>query len=495
MSSALEKHVTDAAGKVQPGAAIDFAVILQIITTLMGLIGNCPFGGAKRAMKAGSTEAKVAIYNAVKKSGFGGNAVDLTNELIERGKNASDEELDATIESAMSLPGLSKFGAFLLAIALCGSTALAGPFPSVADGPFPLITRGGDQESVVTVVTPSTGSGDERPSIPTAPEPSLQKPIVTIWSPETSYCPHCEQMAAQDWSNEPYRIVKLKADDLEEQLRKQGYQGEFEGYPVSVWTGGDGRMMVRFGLHTPRQLTGSWRQTQQATEATVEAEDSTPYSEIARAFEAIKLQPDQVVVDPGCDDGRALIVAVEQFGTKRAIGVEIDPARAAAARERVEQAGLSDHIEIITGDSTTMNLQGDVAFVYLYPPTLEVLRPQLQKFDTVISYLHRIPGLATTERDGLHIYQRQTVASQQTTTQERPYAIYQGWKFYGPCCNDVRRCGMRAEIMRQLAAREHVEVFQVAVATPCGQSGCSGQACTGSGCARRGCSGCSRRDD
>lgn len=139
--SPIERHVTEAVGKVQPGAAVDFATILALITQIFTFIQQCPFGRAKRAMREGSVEAKAAAYLAAKRAGYGGNAVDLAQALLQQGAQATDDELDETIASALSLPGLSRSLGVLIALLSLGGASVAGPFPAAPSpsrsGPFP----------------------------------------------------------------------------------------------------------------------------------------------------------------------------------------------------------------------------------------------------------------------------------------------------------------------------------------------------------------------
>jgi hypothetical protein len=163
--NALEKHVTEAVESKSPeGAAIDFGIILQIVTTILQFVQNCPFGNARKAMKAGGTEATVAAYQAVKKSGYAGNAVELTRDLVARAANSSDEELDEVVASANSMPLLSKM--LMIAVMVLGLSvsAVAGPFPEAASGPFPLTQKeGGDPGPSRTDAPPAAG-------LPTVPQ-------------------------------------------------------------------------------------------------------------------------------------------------------------------------------------------------------------------------------------------------------------------------------------------------------------------------------------
>jgi SAM-dependent methyltransferase len=57
-----------------------------------------------------------------------------------------------------------------------------------------------------------------------------------------------------------------------------------------------------------------------------------------------------VFYDLGCGRGQLCVVAVNEFGVKRAVGIEMHRGRAAKAMRTVEKLGLSDRIEIRTED-------------------------------------------------------------------------------------------------------------------------------------------------
>jgi hypothetical protein len=141
--SPLEQRVTQAVGQAQPGAAVDFGVIMQIMSMVLQFIQQCPFGNARRAIRESALEAKVATYRAVKTSGFSGNPVDLTNALLEQGRQATDAELDETIVSAHALPALRSMMLAIFACVAVSSAAHAGPFPEVGG----LKSEVGDQMS------------------------------------------------------------------------------------------------------------------------------------------------------------------------------------------------------------------------------------------------------------------------------------------------------------------------------------------------------------
>jgi predicted RNA methylase len=93
-----------------------------------------------------------------------------------------------------------------------------------------------------------------------------------------------------------------------------------------------------------------------------------------------KITKDDVVYEPGPGDGKVLIAAVKA-GAKKAVGIELDPKKAAEARENVKKAGLSDKITIREGDALKVEDWGDASVVFLYMGNEfnNLLRPVLEK--------------------------------------------------------------------------------------------------------------------
>ena len=76
---------------------------------------------------------------------------------------------------------------------------------------------------------------------------------------------------------------------------------------------------------------------------------STPPYVLKVAFTIAELRPTDLLLDVGCGDGRALVAAAVQIGS-RGIGWEINPERSAEAIAAVENAGLQERIAIHTGN-------------------------------------------------------------------------------------------------------------------------------------------------
>jgi len=121
-------------------------------------------------------------------------------------------------------------------------------------------------------------------------------------------------------------------------------------------------------------------------------QEGTPDEIVNALLDSLELRSGDVVADLGAGDGRICIAAAKRG--YRAIGVEIDPARAAVARQKVQDAGVAHLVTIEEGDALDFDTsRATVVTAYLYPPLLEKLAPKLRKVRRVASPYHPIPGL------------------------------------------------------------------------------------------------------
>lgn len=172
----------------------------------------------------------------------------------------------------------------------------------------------------------------------------------------------------------------------------------------------------------------------------------TPYSEVVRVLGLLP-RPEVGFVDFGCGaEARWCIAAAERWGC-RVTGVEIDHARASAARRRVAEAGLAHLVTVIEGDAVTTDVQADVGVAYLYPDVLERLRSKLAKLRAFASYMHQPPGLPATKNGDSWVYAQQPQQPQAA----RAVAVWNGQAYTHPVCNNPL-CGMCASIRAQLQA-------------------------------------------
>jgi cyclopropane fatty-acyl-phospholipid synthase-like methyltransferase len=135
----------------------------------------------------------------------------------------------------------------------------------------------------------------------------------------------------------------------------------------------------------------------------------TPSGKVRRMLEMAQVQPDEVVYDLGCGDGRVAIAAAKWFGA-RAVGIEIDPLRFLLAQSLVTILGLHKRITLHLGNFFSRDVsQADVIFTYLLQDTnerlFEKLRQELRPGTRVVSHSYTFPEWQLLEQDeAQHIY-------------------------------------------------------------------------------------------
>jgi hypothetical protein len=134
-------------------------------------------------------------------------------------------------------------------------------------------------------------------------------------------------------------------------------------------------------------------------------QEPAPREQVDEAIRGLGIGPDSLFADVGCGDGAVLIAAVRATGC-RAVGIEIDPVRAAAARDNARDHGVADRIYVITADARTVDL-GKLGvtevFTFLFPDLLRQLGPTLRDYPVAAVY-HPIPGRDGTLRNGVYFY-------------------------------------------------------------------------------------------
>lgn len=145
----------------------------------------------------------------------------------------------------------------------------------------------------------------------------------------------------------------------------------------------------------------------QATSVTLPAgQQPTPDDVIAEMLGYLDLQESDVLADLGCGDGRILIEAVKRYGCS-GVGIEIDAQRAQEARQLVASAGLSDRIEIITGDVRDFNPErhGVTALTaYLFPELLAEISDTIASVRIAVTPFHAVPGLDMQQIGSVYVY-------------------------------------------------------------------------------------------
>ncbi len=98
---------------------------------------------------------------------------------------------------------------------------------------------------------------------------------------------------------------------------------------------------------------------------------------VERMLRMAAVGPEDRLIDLGSGDGRIVIAAARQFGT-RGLGVELDPGRWAAAQRNAERSGVADRVRFERADLFETDLSAaTVITMYLLPAVNLRLRPRL----------------------------------------------------------------------------------------------------------------------
>ncbi|WP_017318018.1 SAM-dependent methyltransferase [Mastigocladopsis repens] len=147
---------------------------------------------------------------------------------------------------------------------------------------------------------------------------------------------------------------------------------------------------------TPTQQASSPQQGE-ASPATVEVQQSMPTTQPAertpdvvyvptppevvdRMLSVAKVGKNDVLYDLGSGDGRIPITAVQKYGVKKAVGIDIDPQRIKEANANAQKAGVTNKVQFRQQDLFKSDFsEATVISLYLLPELNVKLRPQLLK--------------------------------------------------------------------------------------------------------------------
>jgi hypothetical protein len=104
----------------------------------------------------------------------------------------------------------------------------------------------------------------------------------------------------------------------------------------------------------------------------------TPQGVVTEMLKLANPTHTDVVYDLGSGDGRLVITAVQQFGAKRGVGVEIAPELIQRSQKNAQVAGVSDRVQFLQQDLFQTDLSdASVVTLYLSPAANRQLRPKL----------------------------------------------------------------------------------------------------------------------
>ena len=108
--------------------------------------------------------------------------------------------------------------------------------------------------------------------------------------------------------------------------------------------------------------------------------DPTPFETVKKMLKLAQVGPDDVVYDLGCGDARILIMAVKEYGARKAVGYEIKQDLYEKSMREIQSQNLQNRITIIRDDLLNADLsEASVITLYLVTSANEILRPKLEK--------------------------------------------------------------------------------------------------------------------
>lgn len=104
----------------------------------------------------------------------------------------------------------------------------------------------------------------------------------------------------------------------------------------------------------------------------------TPHDLVKRMLELAEVGPDDIHYDLGSGDGRIAIAAVRDFKAKKAVGIDLDPARIAESKENLAKAGVGDRVTFRRANIFETDFsEATVISMYLLESINLRLRPKL----------------------------------------------------------------------------------------------------------------------
>lgn len=122
----------------------------------------------------------------------------------------------------------------------------------------------------------------------------------------------------------------------------------------------------------------------------------TPYDVATKMADLARPKKTDRVCDPGCGDGRVLIVAAQRYGC-RGTGYELDPRLANQAMQIAKRRGVGELVSVEVKDIFTVDYDDyDVVLIYLLPDMVLRLLPELEKLkpgSRIVAHDYGIDGI------------------------------------------------------------------------------------------------------
>ncbi|MDQ3687405.1 MAG: class I SAM-dependent methyltransferase [Acidobacteriota bacterium] len=138
----------------------------------------------------------------------------------------------------------------------------------------------------------------------------------------------------------------------------------------------------------------------------------TPPEVVEAMLKVAKVGKDDVLYDLGSGDGRIPVTAVQKYGVRRAVGIDIDPQRIKEANDNAKAAGVTDRVTFRNEDLFQADFsEATVVTLYLLDSLNEKLRPkllrELKPGTRIVSHAFRMGDWKpeqTLEVDGRTVY-------------------------------------------------------------------------------------------
>ena len=119
----------------------------------------------------------------------------------------------------------------------------------------------------------------------------------------------------------------------------------------------------------------------------------TPSAVVKKMLELAQVGPEDIVYDLGCGDARILMMAVKEFGVRKAVGYEIKQDLYEDSIKEIKKQNLQNRIALIRDDLLNADLsEASVITLFLSITANEHLRPKLEReakpLTRIVSYYH-----------------------------------------------------------------------------------------------------------
>ncbi|KPV61661.1 MAG: arsenite S-adenosylmethyltransferase [Candidatus Bathyarchaeota archaeon BA2] len=105
---------------------------------------------------------------------------------------------------------------------------------------------------------------------------------------------------------------------------------------------------------------------------------ASPMPVVRRMLTLAELKPGETFYDLGSGDGRAVIMAAQDFGAN-AVGIELREDLAKRALNSIDELGIERRVQILQNDIFKVDLTtADVVFLYLTTSANEKIKPKLE---------------------------------------------------------------------------------------------------------------------